>query len=186
MRLQNHHDAARVALSLLHHCGLGGVVVQLDREIDQNGGPKHGSKENRSRFVLICKEQSKVQLSTFQSTINNNARQLTWSRVFASDHGSTLHVHPQRICAEGNCYWHQQNAVHLREGVGLRKAMKKKLYSVSVALVSDDGTISYAIIAIEMEARVMDICSHAKKVRSFAKNTLGSILTGTLRGFAWG
>lgn len=64
--------------------------------------------------------------------------------------------------------------------------MKKKLYSVSVALVSDDGTISYAIIAIEMEARVMDICSHAKKVRSFAKNTLGSILTGTLRGFAWG
>lgn len=42
------------------------------------------------------------------------------------------------------------------------------------------------MIAIEMEASVIDICSHAKKVRSFAKNTLGSILTGTLRGFAWG
>lgn len=45
---------------------------------------------------------------------------------------------------------------------------------------------TYAIIAIEMEAKVMDMCNHAKKVRSFAKKTLGSIFTGTFLGFACG
>eukprot|EP00519_Triparma_laevis_P007456 CAMPEP_0182508216 /NCGR_PEP_ID=MMETSP1321-20130603/24581_1 /TAXON_ID=91990 /ORGANISM="Bolidomonas sp., Strain RCC1657" /LENGTH=118 /DNA_ID=CAMNT_0024714255 /DNA_START=101 /DNA_END=457 /DNA_ORIENTATION=- len=37
------------------------------------------------------------------------------------------------------------------------------------------------IIATEILARVTAVCSHAKKVRSLAKKTLGSTLMGTLR-----
>jgi hypothetical protein len=43
--------------------------------------------------------------------------------------------------------------------------------------------LTYATIANEIEARVTDICNHARKVRSLAKNTLGSTLTGSFLGF---
>ena len=38
---------------------------------------------------------------------------------------------------------------------------------------------TYAIMASEIVERMTDMCSHARKVRSLAKNTLGSIFTGT-------
>lgn len=42
---------------------------------------------------------------------------------------------------------------------------------------------THATIATDIDANVTDICNHAKNVRSFAKKTFGSTLTGTLRGF---
>lgn len=42
---------------------------------------------------------------------------------------------------------------------------------------------TYARMAMEIEESVTDIFSHARKVLSLAKKTLGSTLTGTLRGF---
>lgn len=38
---------------------------------------------------------------------------------------------------------------------------------------------TYATIATDIEANVTDICNQDKKVRSLAKYTLGSTLTGT-------
>ena len=45
--------------------------------------------------------------------------------------------------------------------------------------IESAGWATYATIAIEMVARVIDMCIHARKVRSLAKKTFGSILTGT-------
>lgn len=41
---------------------------------------------------------------------------------------------------------------------------------------------SYATMATEIDASVTDICSQARKVRSLAKNTFGSTLTGSCNG----
>ncbi len=41
---------------------------------------------------------------------------------------------------------------------------------------------TYATMATEIDASVTDICSQARKVRSLAKNTFGSTLTGSYNG----
>jgi hypothetical protein len=66
--------------------------------------------------------------------------------------------------------------------VGVSKARVKK----SKKRMRVDNGRTYATIAIEMEANVTAIWSQARNVLSFAKNTFGSTLTGTFRGFSRG
>ena len=59
----------------------------------------------------------------------------------------------------------------------------KTPYTWAMTSLCDEATSSAekATMAILAPARIMDKCIHAKKVRSLAKKTLGSILMGALR-----